>query len=245
MRKTTRILLTYITINLLLMLAGQQPLFNSAQAQRINAYVTAGGITSQIEGDELKGFSHWGFTGGVGAVAALDDNDRWSLAVEAGYSGRGVYNNNHNVQNPYNINVTLHYVDIPLTVFFKDPYGGLRIGVGMVYSRLVQQPHGTIRYNPDYFIPDTTDMSFLKNDLAPAIEVKFTIWSHLQMSIRYQYSLLPVKKDWKFTEGEKDWTNNCYNSAASFRLIWQFGDEDRKSRHKSHYKPRQKKKRKW
>lgn len=223
------------TVLLLLALAALLPL----QAQRIHAYVSAGGIASQIEGDELKGFNHWGFSGGVGAIANLDDNGTWALTVETGYSGRGVYNNRHSAENLYNININLHYIDIPVTLLFKDPYGGLRIGVGLVYSRLVQQPHDSIAFRPTFFAPDTSDMTFLKNDLAPAVECRFTIWRNLQMSVRYQYSVIPIKKGWGFTENkgkatEKSWSNDCYNQAVTFRLIWEFGDDgNSRSRYRS------------
>lgn len=201
-----------------------------ALAQYINAYVTAGAITSQIEGDELKGFSHWGFHGGVGALVRFDDEGRWALSVESDYSARGVYNNLHNSQNLYNIDMTLHYVDIPLTFFYKDPVGGLRFGIGPVYSRLVQQPHGEINFRPSHFLPDTTDMSFLKNDLALAAEIRFPVWSNLYFSARYQYSLFPVKKGWSFTEGDRTWQNDCYNQSIIFRLLWQFGEPEKSAR---------------
>lgn len=217
------------------------------EAQRINVYASAGTITSQIEGDELKGFGHWGFIGGVGAMVALDDNDRWSLSLESTYSGRGVRNTSNNVQNPYNIDLNLHYVDIPLAVYFKDPYGGINIGIGLMYSRLLSQPHGTISYRPTYFVPDTTDMSFLKNDLSPVIELRFTIWEKLQFSARYQFSVIPIKKDWHFlekidAENDKVWSNDCFSSAATFRLIWQFGDNSQSHR-KSSYKKSHKRRR--
>ena len=204
----------------------------AGKAQYINAYVNAGAITSQIEGDELKGFNHWGFSGGVGAMVRFDEAGTWTMSVEADYSGRGVYNNLHNSKNLYNIDMSLHYVDIPVTVFFKDPIGGLRIGLGPVYSRLVQQPHGKMEFRPTYFCPDTTDMSFQKNDLALAGELRFTIWSSLQLSVRYQYSILPVKKGWSFTEGSRTWQNNCYNQSVTFRLVWQFGEPERPVRNK-------------
>lgn len=203
-----------------------------ATAQRINAYVAAGAITSQVEGDELKGFSHWGLHGGVGAWVHLDEKDCWALTIETDYSCRGIFNKRYSLENYYNIDMNLHYVDIPLTLFFRDPYGGLRIGAGVVYSRLVSQPHGSISYNPRYFIPDTTDMAFLKNDLAAAIEARFYIWRGLQLSTRFQYSLIPVKKDWHFQFEDNVWANNCYNSSLSLRLIWQFGYQDSHSRSK-------------
>ena len=209
------------SLALLLILIAAIPI----QAQRIHAYTFAGGIASQVEGDELKGFNHWGFTGGVGAVADLDDHDMWSLAVETDYSCRGIYNNKHNSENFYNIKLNLHYVDIPLTLFFHDPYGGLRIGVGLVYSRLVQQPHGTIVYNPNHFIPDTTDMAFLRNDLAPAVEFRFNIWKGMQFSARYQYSIIPIKRNWHYQYADNTYSNNFYGSSIAFRLLWQFGED--------------------
>lgn len=202
------------------------------QAQNIHAYVTSGLSMSQIEGDELKGFKHAGFTGGVGALTALDSRNRWGLSVEALFSQRGVYNNSHDPQNYYNIGLTLNYVDIPVLLHYQDPYGGMLLGAGLCYGRLVQQPHGTIRYNPNYFIPDTADMTFLKHDLMAVADMRFTVWRGLQINLRWQYSLLAIKKDWSFfqysgVDAENNprynkHANDCYNHSIVLRLIWQF-----------------------
>ena len=209
------------------------------QAQRIRAYAAGGAITSQVEGDELKGFSHWGLTGGVGALMEFTDDGTWSGAIETDYACRGIYNNKYNSENYYNIKLDLHYVDIPVTIFYHDHYGGLRIGAGMVYSRLVAQPNGTIAYNPAYFVPDTSNMTFDKNDFAAAVELRFDLWRGLQFSARYHYSILPVKKDWSFSLAGETWTNNCYNSSVEIRLVWQFGSDDKQSRYKySRNKPK-------
>ncbi|MBQ8703032.1 MAG: outer membrane beta-barrel protein [Bacteroidales bacterium] len=204
----------------------------SVQAQRIHAFVSSGVTLSQIEGDELKGFKHVGFTGGVGALTALSDDYRWGLSVEALFSQRGVYNNSYDPQNYYNIDLTLNYVDIPVLLHFQDPYGGMLFGAGLSYGRLVQQPHGVIKYNPSYFIPDTSDMTFLRHDLCAVADMRFTIWRGLQLNIRFQHSLLAVKRDWTFynyngTDADgnpryKSHSRNCYNQAITFRLIWQF-----------------------
>jgi hypothetical protein len=209
------------------------------QAQRFHGYGFAGAITSQVEGDELKGFDHWGLIGGVGAMADLDNNDTWSLAIETGYSCRGIYNNRHSNENFYNIRLNLHYADIPITFFYHDHYGGLRIGVGLVYSRLVSQPHDTIVFNPNYFVPDTTDMSFLKNDLAAAAEFRFNIWKGLQFSARYQYSIIPIKRDWHYQFAGNTFSNNFYGSSVTIRLLWQFGEDNRYT----HSKPNKKRRR--
>lgn len=201
---------------------------HGSQQQRINAYLTTGATFSQIEGDELKGFDKCGFTGGVGALTSLSSDNLFWLSVETDFSQRGAYNN---TGDPYSLrDFTLNYVDIPLMFHFVDPYGGLMMGLGLDYSRLVQQPHGEIRYSPSYFVPDTSNMAFLRNDVALVGDVRFTIWEHLKLNVRMQYSLIPIKKGWNFTEYHHadvptQWANNCYNSSISVRLIWLFGDQ--------------------
>lgn len=206
--------------------------------QVFRAYPSFGATASQMRGDELRGFKKWGVTAGVGAMLALSNDDMWKASVEANFSQRGAYNNTHD---PYRLlGFTMNYVDIPLTIHFTDPYGGITIGLGLVYSRLVQPPHGTILYTPNYFIPDTSDMTFKKNDFSAAMDLRFPIWRGLTINFRWQHSLLPVKQNWGFTEyptnapnNPEKWTNNCYNSSISVRLLYVFGEGNRKHRHNS------------
>ncbi|MBR6049448.1 MAG: outer membrane beta-barrel protein [Bacteroidales bacterium] len=195
----------------------------SIQAQRIHAYVTSGVTMSQIEGDELKGFKKVGFNGGVGALTAISHNGRWGLSLEAMYAQRGAYNG---TGDPYSIKLTLDYIEIPLLVHFQDPYGGMLFGIGLDYGRLVQQPHNIMQYNPNYFMPDTVDFSFLSDDLSVVADARFTIWRGWQLDIRWQHSLLAVKRQWNFSEYRQGrwykWDNNCYNHSLTFRLIYQF-----------------------
>ena len=219
--------------------------FTSVYAQRIHATLSGGLTLSQIEGDELKGFTKWGFTGGVGAITAFDRNKTWNLSVEALFSQRGCYNS---TGDPYSIKLRLDYIEIPLLIHWRDPWGGMLIGTGLSYSRLVQQPHGIMLFDTNYFIPDSSDLTFLSNDLAVVLDIQFPVWKKLKLDIRWQYSLIAVKRDWHFREydGEeprlgpdgtpvldgngkpimvarwKDWTNNARNHSLMFRLIWEF-----------------------
>ena len=222
----------------LLFLLAIMTLFPSAMAQHrhgnsrqmIRAYPAVGFTASQIRGDELRGFKKWGFTAGVGAEISLSDNNLWKATLETDFSQRGSYNNTND---PYSIwGLTLNYVDIPLSVHFTDPYGGMSVGIGLVYSRLVQQPHGELFYKPNVFIPDTSNLTFLKNDLAPFIDLRFPLWEGLTLNLRYQVSIIPVKKGWQFTEfysanpnNFHTWSNDCYNSSVMVRLIYVFGDQ--------------------
>lgn len=216
-----------ITLTILLMIA-----VSAAYAQRIHAYVAGGATVSQVEGDELKGFKKWGGTGGVGAMVKLTEDNRWKMSVEVDFAQRGFKNK---TRNPYNIDATLNYIDIPVAFHFHDNHGGITVGAGFLYGRLVKQPHGEVDHIST-FIPDSTDMAFLKNDFAALLDLRFTAWRGLQLNLRFQYSIIPIKKDWKFTEYENEaqirddkpnvWYNNCRNISITARLIWEFGTGD-------------------
>lgn len=201
-----------------------------AQAQRIHAYLTAGATISQMEGDELKGFDKWGGTGGVGAMMKLTENGRWKMGIEANFAQHGMYNKSYAPGNLYNAKMTMNYVEIPLSFYFHDNRGGLTVGAGIQYGVLVQQPHGQFDFKPNYFVPDTTDMKFLRNDLAATLEFRFQVWRGLQLNLRWMHSFLPCKRNWTFTEyhksGPETWSNNCYNHALTVRLIWEFGEQE-------------------
>lgn len=216
-------------------------------AQNINAYLSAGAAISQIEGDELKGFDKWGFDGGVGALIRLNESNTLNLAIETNYARRGSRYLGNISSNPYNINLSLDYVEVPFVLFYHNPYTGMKIGAGLAYGRLFRQPHDTIRFNPS-FIPDTSDLTFLKNDISPLIEMRFAVWRGLQFSLRYQFSCIPIKRDWQFTEGIRTWANDCYNSSLTLKLLWQIGEPDKVSKKgrgqgRNHYSHSSKKRR--
>lgn len=208
----------------------------SLHAQRIHAFVSSGMTVSQIEGDELKGFRQFGYTGGVGALVAIGRRGNWGGSIEALYSQRGARSNGDTRYYLYKLDLKTSYIEIPVLVHWQDRWGGMLIGAGVSYGRLVRQPHGEIGFDPGFFMPDTSDMSFEAGDFSAIIDARFTIWRGLQLNLRWQHSLLPIKHDWLFmkyngytvdTEGNRHDrfitnSNNCYNHSISLRLIYQF-----------------------
>ena len=210
----------------------------AATAQRIHAFVSSGITVNQIEGDELKGFKHIGYTGGVGALVSISGDNRWGLSMEALFSQHGARSKANTRYYLYMLDITSNYIEIPLLVHWQDKHGGMLFGAGVSYGRLVRQPGGSgkIGFKDDFFVPDTTDKAFLNNDLMAVLDARFTVWRGLQIDIRWQHSLIPIKRDWNFyrfdgyeanSSGEQveRWTtitNNCYNHSISLRLIWQF-----------------------
>ena len=171
-------------------------------AQRIHAFVASGMTVSQIEGDELKGFKHFGFTGGVGALASISDNNRWGVSVEAIFSQHGAYSTGDTRYYLYKLDITSNYIEIPVLLHWQDPNGDMLFGAGLSYGRLVRQPQGTVGFSDAFFIPDTTDKDFLSSDFSAVVDARFTIWRGLQLNLRWQHSILPVKRDWTFRKYE-------------------------------------------
>ena len=195
----------------------------------IRAFVSAGATLSQIEGDMLKGYKKPGLSGGIGAIAPLSANRQWKASMEMNYTQRGVRETSTDIKVQYRVTgLTLNYIDIPVALHYTDPHGGLTIGAGLAYGVLVQQPHGLIKYSPTYVVPDTADMHFLRRDLTAVGDLRFPMWrDHLWLNLRLQYSIIPVKRNWLFTEyisGEDSvqYINNCYNNSISIRLLWIF-----------------------
>jgi hypothetical protein len=225
--------LTAILLSAIVLLATPARAQRRVNSTVFHAFPVVGMTFSQIEGDELKGFKKAGLTAGVGAVAAFGGKEQTQLSLEADFAQRGARNTSGD---PYSITgFTLNYVDIPLMFHYQDPYGGMNVGLGLCYSRLVQQPHGGhVYYSPTYFVPDSANMVFLKNDLAVVIDMRFTIWRGLKLNMRYQRSIIPIKNDMTFTEFHKanepgeTWSNKCYNSSVAVRLLYVFGDESYK-----------------
>ena len=205
-------------------------------AQRIHAFVSSGMTLSQSEGDELKGFKQFGYTGGIGALASISANNRWGLSIEALFSQRGAFSEPDTRYYLYQWDVRSNYIEIPVLLHWQDPNGGMLFGAGLSYGRLVRQPTGIIGFDTNFFIPDTTDKTFSSSDLMVVLDARFTIWRGLQLDMRWQYSLLPIKRDWTFykyngygiDENGNRYnryitnTRNCYNHSIVVKLIWQF-----------------------
>lgn len=195
-------------------------------AQNIKAFVTSGVTLSQIDGDEVYGFKKLGYVGSVGALIPLESKERWLLSLETMFSQRGA--REERSTKTYFYKVTLPYIEVPVMAHFSDPKGGWTFGVGFSYSRLVGSPNEWFRFDSARFVPNT-ETPYLKNDFSIIADIRFKIWRGLKFNVRYQYSMVPIKKDWDFTEINDHGTEfvkprNAYNNSLSARLIWVFGD---------------------
>ena len=107
------------------------------QAQIIKGEVFAGGIASQVDGDECYGFRKFGFHGGAGALVPITN---WmDVGLEVLFNQKGAYKRDsitYNSTYPHAYNLKLNYVEVPLMVYLTDK-DAVSVGIGVSYGRLV------------------------------------------------------------------------------------------------------------
>ncbi|MDQ3018055.1 MAG: PorT family protein, partial [Bacteroidota bacterium] len=101
-----------ILIGLLTMLAA--PVYS----QRFSAGIVGGFNASQIDGAQLAGFDKLGLTGGLKAIVNFES--RFALNIEFLYSQRGSRPDIFSPEYDPNINILLHYAELPVYVSLGD-----------------------------------------------------------------------------------------------------------------------------
>ena len=106
-------------------------------AQIIKGEVFAGGILSQVDGDECYGFNKLGVHAGAGALVPI--TSFMDVGLEVLFSQKGAFKRDSITSNstyPYAYNLKLNYAEIPLMLYLtdKDRY---TIGLGVSYGRVV------------------------------------------------------------------------------------------------------------
>lgn len=197
-----------------------------AHAQIFKGMLIVGGNLSQIDGDQTYGYNRIGFNVGAGVMAPLNKKRNVLMSMELLYNQIGA----RETEDPFKYNTRLNYVSIPILLHFEDSKGGWMFGVGLQYSRLfkVNEDWGlsdTIKYmdRPDL----STVKDFNRDDLSAILDIRFRIWGKFKFNFRYQYSLIPIRRDVTFTNSLSplhtdfySWKRNFYNNVLTFRLIY-------------------------
>ncbi|MBQ9312307.1 MAG: PorT family protein [Bacteroidales bacterium] len=224
-------------VGISLLLCSMFLLMNNAKAQVFKGFVSLGGNISQIDGDEVYGFKKVAFTGGIGAMMPFNvdkPNDGFQFSMEINYSRRGAKQSTWG--DPFIYNATLDYADIPFLLHWADKKGGITLGAGIQYGRLVHYSESWVL--PDTMIrgndrPTTTKASFLKNDWAVIGDLRFTLWQKFKLDIRYQYSLTPIRKGFEFNNSYavdddvnyRTWKRDYKNNWVTVKLIYVINEE--------------------
>ena len=208
-----------------------------SQAQMFKGYAVAGLNAAQIDGDEVFGYNKIAPQVGIGIMVPFNMRkpyQGWQASMEILFSQRGA----KETLDPFAYKATLSYIDIPVMLHYIDTKGGWTFGLGLQYGRL-------IKISEDWGLPDSVISgferpfdfppapNFLKNDLDIVAEIRFTVWEKFKFSFRYQYLLMPIRKDVWFYNGMaagtpsyESWSRDFKNNYLSFRIIYVFNERN-------------------
>ncbi len=209
----------------------------NANAQLFKANVSAGFVISQIDGDELYGFKHTGFTGGFGVMMPIipdKTEEGFQLSTEILFTQRGA--KNVYILDPFEYRCDLTYIDIPFMIHYVDKRAGATLGVGLQYGRMIDTKErwklaDTMINGMDRPV-NITNHNFKKNDLSFVADFRFNIWRNFKFDVRWQYSLLPIKKDVEFFNSYnsdddlyRTWKRDFKSQYLSFKIIYVINEE--------------------
>jgi opacity protein-like surface antigen len=193
--------------------------FNVAYGQRIKGAVIAGGNLSQVEGDEIKGWSQFGFNGGLGAIIPFGSH--WAANLETLFSQKGSFQKKQfdDVKtNEYRLR--LNYFEVPVYASYTDK-NVMTFGLGGYWARLVsarEQEHSGNQ------APYIDSVAFNKSDFGFLVDVKVRIWKHLHLNLRYSQSLTPIRERNFAPQGSSDFIRKQYNQVIALRFVYIFNE---------------------
>lgn len=181
-------------------------------------YLVAGMNASQVDGDDLAGYTKLGFNGGGGTFIMLPKN--FSIGFEIIYSQKGAIttkNNRSPLFDYFKLNVD--YLDVPLIISYHDKHRAI-FGMGVVFNNLVRsrEERGA---NPQGVQP----FEYKRFAMEGMANVSFHFKKQFGINLRFAYSLIDIGRG-KYTVGNQYVSNlrdysqrNNYLSARLFYLF--------------------------
>ncbi len=189
-------------------------------AQRFNGGMLAGGVVSQVDGDNYGGYNKYGFLGG--GFVSLKVSPHSSFMLEMEYIQKGARVNADSITNTGNTYLTrLHYLEIPLLYQYTFA-NRLQVEVGPAVDVLlgthveingIEPPYITVPYRPV--------------TLSGIAGFSCFITDHLKAGLRANYSLLSIRSA-GYVYGQRKilFEAGQYNNVLSLALSWYFKPRD-------------------
>ncbi len=187
--------------------------------QRFNGGIMAGGLVSQVDGDNNEGYHKFGFLGG--AFVSLKISPRSSFQLEMEYIQKGARQNADSATNTGNTYLTrLHYLEIPLLYQFTfakrfqaeaGPAADILLGSYEEVNGL-EVAYLTVPYR-------TVTLSGIAG-------ISCYITDHLKAGFRFNYSLLSIRSGYVYGSRKILFEMGQYNNVMSLALSWCFKPRD-------------------
>jgi len=174
---------------------------------------------TQVDGDSYAGYHKTGFN--FGGIVYAHLGPELAASMEILYVQKG--SRGHEVTesgspgifiNKYRID--MNYVEVPIQLnYFLDKRKS-HVGAGLSYSRVTSVKE-TLETNP----PTTVNLDnypINKSDLNLVLGGNLRVWEGLYLNLRFQYSLIPIRKNIPpgFGRGEQ------YNNVVAIRFMYLF-----------------------
>lgn len=174
--------------------AKAQPIFMD-ETHTFYGALTAAASFAQIDGDNYAGYSKTGFIAGGGVYIRVVDNMAMSMEIlysQKGSLGKGTPNSTNGSFDIQSYKVNLNYAEVPFQLWYFDKHNH-HFGGGFSYSQLINSTEESVT-KPDQHI-NTDKYPFRKMDINLVLSANFRIWKGLYTGLRFNYSLLPIRKD--------------------------------------------------
>jgi hypothetical protein len=192
-----------------------------AAGQIIKGTVIAGGSLTQVEGDEIKGWSQFGFTGGLGAIVPFAGGN-WGANIETLFSQKGSFQkkqfDSDSLTAEYRLR--LNYFEIPVYISYTDK-DVISFGLGGYWARLVSAREVEQSGNRDPYIDE---VKFDDNDIGFLVDARVRIWKHLHINVRYTQSLFPIRERIFDPQATSKFKRKQFNQVISLRFVYIFNE---------------------
>ncbi|MEO0340843.1 MAG: hypothetical protein AAF242_16735, partial [Bacteroidota bacterium] len=154
--------------------------------QRFEGSLVGGVVLAQIDGDQLAGFTKFGFQAGAKVETIL--TDRWSFGVELLYTQHGSRRGINDPASAAFERIDLNLVEAPLMVYFKD--WKFKVGAGLSYGRIINFEA------TDVFGTDVTNTQDFREDiLLINLSVGYQINEDVLLDVRWSKYLTNLQAD--------------------------------------------------
>ena len=189
-------------------------------AQRFNGGIIAGGLVSQVDGDDDAGYHKLGFLGG--ALVSLRVSPHSSFQMELEYIQKG----SRGMDTIYftDFLMRFHYLEVPLLYQYTFAKR-FSIEAGPAMDVLL----GSYMERNGSEAPDVYNDPLRNVTLAGILGVSGYLSKHLKLNVRFNYSLLSIRKSTDTPSPSYRyifWQKGQFNNVLSLSLLWYFKKEE-------------------
>lgn len=179
-----------------------------ATDRQFNPYLSAGLTSSQISGDQLRGFDQLGVNLGLGIELEL--NSQWRPRMEIQFDQRGSRKNARPDEGDLeSYLLRLNYVQVPLSIGYLNGKTGFELGIAPAYLLSLNEEN-------EFGSVEGLGREFKSYDLSGLAGIRYRFHESWELSTRFAQSFIPVRDHgggatFRLNQGQ-------YNSSVQFSL---------------------------